>query len=124
MSPVDGIDRPWAARKADAGLLAADRPPLATNLLDDIKMQIAGETDDVPHHLIGDHIGEEAAHVGQHAGMGHEFGKDVVFEADRRRLHPAQPRRGGQQRRRDLAEVGVGVRHLTQGLRFVSGVDD
>ena len=108
----------------------ATRPPspptgahAALRLLKDVAVQVAGEAEDVADHLIGDHVGEEAAHVGQHARMGDQFGEEVVFEADGRRLHPAQAAGGGQQRRRDLAEEGVGVRHVGQGLRLGRGVD-
>ena len=86
-------------------------------------MQVAGEADDVAHHLVGDHVGEQPAHVGQRAGMLDQLGEDVMLQAGGRRLHPAQPAGGGQQRRRDLAEEGVGVGHGGERLGLVRGVD-
>ena len=61
----------------------------ALRLLEDVAVEVAGEAEDVAEHLIGDDVGEEAAHVGQHARMGGQFGEEVMFEADGRRLHPA-----------------------------------
>ena len=112
MSAVDGADNAGAGCNGHARLLAADRRPVPAHLLDDVLMQIARETENVAEHLIGDHVREQAAHVGQHAGMSNQFRKKIMFEAGGGRLHPAQLPGGGQQRRRELAEEGVGVRHV------------
>ena len=50
-------------------------------------------------HVLGDHVGVQPAHVGQHDRMLDQLGKHIVFQAGGGRLHPAQPRAGGQQRR-------------------------
>ena len=57
-------------------------------------------------------------------GWAIELREDVVLEAHRRRLHPAQPAGGGEQRGGQLAEERVGVGDLPQGLGVVPGVDD
>ena len=68
-------------------------PPLGAHwprrLLKNVAMQIAGETEDVTEDVIGDDVGEEAAHVRQHAGMRDQFGKKIMLQTGRRRLHPA-----------------------------------
>ena len=69
----------------------------------------------VSHDLIRDHVGEQAAHVRQGAGVGDQFGEEVVLEARRRRLHPAEARRAREEVRRDLAEEAVGVAHVVRG---------
>ena len=46
-------------------------------------MQVTRETNDVAHHLIGDHVGKQAAHVSQHTRVLFQFRKDVVLKADR-----------------------------------------
>ena len=93
MGTVDGVDGTRPRGEADPRRLPADRGPPARRRLQDVDVQIAGEADDVAHHLVGNDVGEQAAHVGQHARVGDEFGEEIVFEARSRRLHPAQPRR-------------------------------
>ncbi len=85
-------------------------------------MQVTSEADDVAHHLVGDDVREQAAHVGEHARVGREFGEEIMFEAGRRRLHPPQPWRGGEHPRGDLAEERVGVGHVAESVRLVAGV--
>ena len=58
------------------------------------------------------------------AGVLHQLREHVVLEARRRRLHPAEPPRGGEERRRELAEEGVGVGDRRARLGLVPGVDD
>ena len=87
-------------------------------------MELAGEAEDVAEDVVGDDVREEAAHVGERAGMVDQLGEDVVLEARRRRLHPAEPAGGAEQRGRQLAEEGVGVGDGLQGLGVVAGVDD
>ncbi len=108
--------------EVDPRRLPADRRPFAGRRLQDVDVQVAGEAEDVAHHLVGDDVGEQAAHVGQRARVGREFGEQVVLEAGRRRLHPPQPRRDREQPRRDLAEERISVGHVAEGVLFVAGV--
>jgi hypothetical protein len=74
--------------------------------------------------MVGDHVGVQAAHVGEHARMLDQFREHVMLQAGRRRLHPAQPPRGRQERRRDLAKECVRVGDGLQRLGLVRCVHD
>ena len=93
------------------------------DLLADVLMQVAGEAQDIAHHLVGDHVAEEAAHVGQDAGVGLQLGEHVMFEAGRERLHPSQSIGPCQHRGRDLSDECVGAGHGGLRLGGVGGVD-
>ena len=78
------------ATKSEPSLFSADRLPVAGSLLVAVKMQVPREGEHEAHHVIGDHVGEKSPHVAQPAGMLDERVEHVMFEAGRRRLHPAQ----------------------------------
>ena len=103
---------------------SADRLPVAGALLVAVEMQVSREGEDEAHHVIGDHVRVQAAHVAQAAGMLDERVEHVVLEAGRRGLHPAQLFGAREERRRDLAEKGVGVGDLFERLGLVVGIDD
>ena len=56
--------------------------------------------------------------------MRDEFGKKIVFEAGRRRLHPAQLSCAAEQVGCDLSKEGVGVDDFRQRSGGIAGIDD
>ena len=93
------------------------------DLLADVRVQVAGETEDIAHHLVGDHVTEKATRVGEDAGVFDELGKHVVLEAGRERLHPRQAIRPRQHGGGDLADERVRSGHGGLGLDRTGGVD-
>ena len=69
---------------------------------------LAGQPRDRRHHLVSDHVAEESAGIGEYAGVVYQLGEDIVLEAGREGLDPAELAGFGQQHGRDLAEKGVG----------------
>ena len=88
--PIHRVDVAGAGHVADPSRLAAPRLITVLDLLANIRMQIAGKTEDIAHHLVGDHVAEKAAHIGEQTRMFDQFGKHVMLEAGRERLHPRQ----------------------------------
>src|SRR5262245_14436184 len=91
--PVGEVDRADLARpgrKADACFFSTHWSPMVMQLVADVRMQVASEADDVAHDLVGDHVREEPAHVGQYTGMLDECRKQIVFQTGRKRLYPPQ----------------------------------
>ena len=123
MGPVDGVHLTRTGREAHPRRLPADRGPFPFELLADVDVQVAGEAEDVTHHLVGDHVREQPAHVGQHARVLDQFREQVVFQAGRERLHPPQPAGRGQNPRADLPQEGIGIGRPPNGLSLVGGVD-
>jgi hypothetical protein len=113
MGQIDGVHHARPGREVHAGRFAAGGVPTPGRLPTNIKVQVAGEAEQIAQHLVGDDVGENSPHVGQQARMVDQRGKHVMLEAGRRRLHPAEPAGGRQQRRRQLAEEGVGIDDFT-----------
>ena len=120
---VHRVDHARAGREADPCRLAADRLVAVLDLAADVGVQVAGEAEDVAQHLVGDDVAEQPAHVGQRAGVRDQGGEEVVFQAGRERLHPAQAVGAGECFGRDLAEEGVGPRHGVDRRCGVGRVD-
>ena len=72
-------------------------------------MQIAGEAENEAEHMVGDDIVEQAAHVGELAGMFDQFGEDIMFKAGGGGLDPLEVFRSSQEFGSDLAEEGAGI---------------
>ncbi len=93
------------------------------HLLADVGVQVAGKAEHVTHHLVGDHVAEEPAHVSQHARVSRQRGKHVMLEAGRERLNPGQSIGTRQDRGRDLSDEGVRAGHGRKGFRGKGGID-
>ena len=103
--------------------LAPDRCPRSVDLLPQINVQIAGEGQHVTHHVVGNHVVEQAAHVGQSAGVSDQFVEDVVFETGRWRLHPFELTGDTEQLGSDFPEERRRVDDLTGCRLGVRRVD-
>ena len=123
VSAIDRVAHPRARGKRDSLAFTAHGLPLADQLLANVGVQIAGETEHHAQHVLGDDVGVQAPHVGQHDRMFDQFGEQVMLHAGRGRLDPAKARRGGEQLGRELAEEGRSSGHLAQGFGFVGRVD-
>jgi len=88
-----------------------------------VRVQVAGEAEDVAQNLIGDDIAEEPSKIAQDARCSTSSGKHVVFQTGRERLDPAQSVGAREQVGRNLANERVGARHGGLGGRHVVGVD-
>ncbi len=121
---IDLADEGRAVKEIGAADFAADRLPSMPLLPVAIEMQVPREGEHEAHHVIGDDVGEQAPHVAQHAGVRDQLIEQVMLEARRRRLHPAEPTGAREQRRRDLAEERVGVDDLSERVGVVLCVDD
>ena len=119
--PVNGVDDSRSRHESNAGLFSADGRPVPLLLLADVRVQVPREAEDVPQHLIGDHVREEPAHVRELAGMIDQGREEVVFKTGGRRLHPAQVLRCRQQFRGQLAEKGIGIGNFVLGVRWATG---
>ncbi len=95
-----------------------------SDLLTDVGMQVAGEAQDVTHDLIGNHVAEQAPHVGQGARVGNQLGEDVVLQADGEGLDPSEPVRAGEHQGSELAENGIRTGHDLQGGLLIGRVGE
>jgi hypothetical protein len=102
----------------------ADRTPDSLVLPPDVGVQMSRETQDVAEDVIGDHIGEDAAHVADLARMRNELGKQIVFQAGSGRLNPFEPGGASEQRRRDFSKEAGDVGDFLEGDLFIAGIDD
>ncbi len=90
MPAINLADVGGAGGEVGASRFSADRLPMAGALLVAVEVQVPREGEDEAHHVIGDHVRIQTAHVAQAAGMLDERVEHVVLEAGRRGLHPAQ----------------------------------
>jgi hypothetical protein len=67
--------------------------------------------EDIPEHVVGNHVVEDAAHVGDDHGVLDQRGEEVALQPGHGGLDPAQALGGGEDGRGDRAEEGVGVGH-------------
>lgn len=88
VSPVDGADNSWALREVWKGRSAADRLPASFTLLIAVQVQVSRKCQHIPQNVIRDDIGEDPSHIGQHARVFNQLGKDVMLEAGSGRLNP------------------------------------
>ena len=123
MPAINFADVGGAGGEVGASLFSTDRLPMAGALLVAVEVQVSREGEDEAHHMIGNHVRVQAAHIAQAAGMFDERVEHVVLEAGRRGLHPAQLFGAREERRRDLAEKRVGVGDFFERLGLVAGVD-
>ena len=70
--------------------LAPHGLPPALRLIADVAVEVSGEAQNVAEDVIGNHVGVQSPHVGQHAGVLGQLGEHVVLQAGRGRLHPPQ----------------------------------
>ena len=121
---VNGADEAGAGGEAGASAFSADGIPGGLALAADVEVEVAREAGDVAEDLVGDDIGEEAAHVGEGAGVLDEGVEDVVLEAGGGGLDPAELGGGGEELGGDLAEEGVGVGDFGLGLGRLGAIGD
>ncbi len=124
MAAIDFADLSGSGDKIGFAGDSADRLPFCFILLADVAMQIAGEAENEAEHMVGDDIVEQAAHVGELAGMFDQFGEDIMFKAGGGGLDPLEVFRSSQEFGSDLAEEGVGIFDFAQCLREVTGITD
>ena len=124
MPAVDLTDESGSRGEVGPSRFSADRFPVPNPLLVAVQMQVPRKTQHKSQHVVGNHIGEESAHVAQLARVLDQRVEHVVLETGRRGLHPAQPFGLRQQRRSDLSEVGIRIGDLGHRRDFVGRVDD
>ena len=81
---------PMLALAVVAGLGNTIFRPAVFGLLPDVAVKVSSETQDEPHHVVGDDIREQPPHVGQRAGVLDQFGEYIVLQAGRGGLDPFQ----------------------------------
>ena len=85
-------------------------------------VKIPGEAENEAEDVVGNDVGEDAAHIGQGRGVLHQGGEEIVLHAGTGRLNPVQPGFRSQQPGRHLAEEGIGVHHGRGGGGLVGRV--
>ncbi len=124
MTPIDFADEGRPRNKIRSARFAADRLPMMVALAVAVQVEISRETQNKTHHVVSDHVGKQAPHVAQHAGMLDECVEQVMLETGGRRLDPAQFSRALEQARSDLPEKCVGLDDLFERFCFIVRVHD
>ena len=86
-------------------------------------MQVTSQTDHVAHHVIGDHVVVQSAHVGQGAGVHDQLVEDVMLETRGGGLDPVELPGRSEQLGRDLTKERRCISDGDQCLELIRGID-
>ena len=85
-------------------------------LVPDVNVKIAGKAKNVPQDLIGNDVTKQTPRVRQYARVCNKFREDVMFQAGRECLHPAQRMSLSQHFRCQLTKKRIGTRYCMDCL--------